>query len=273
MRGISGRRIDFSYIFLNYFFKPPKVSRRVMECIKKILLTSSGEMYYVKDLTKDMHTEYGYITKEELQSLKSKVFSHSGNAFFMFEPLPVDVYGKIKRGAQIVPRKDIGLIIAETGLCKESRVVDAGAGSGALALFLAMVAREVTTYDVREDFIEIVKKNIAFLGLTNITVKHADIYNGVEETDVDAVTLDIPEPWKALPSCHRALRRGGFLVSYSPTIPQVMDFVEAVRQHEGFVYLKTSEIFEREWHIEARKVRPKSIGIGHSGFLSFARRV
>jgi len=129
------------------------------------------------------------------------------------------------------------------------------------------------TYEIRDDFIEIVKKNIEFLGLKNIEIKKMNIYEEVEEKNIDVVTLDLPEPWKAIESCSKALKPGGFLVSYSPSVPQVSDFVNAIRQNENFVYLRTVEIFEREWEVEERKVRPKSQGIGHSGFLTFARKV
>ena len=85
------------------------------------------------------------------------------------------------------------------------------------------------------------------------------------------VVLDLPEPWKALESAEKSLKAGGFLVSYSPTIPQVMDFVNTL--DESFAYLKTSEIIEREWEVKERKVRPRSQAIGHSGFITFARKL
>ncbi|MBI2658755.1 tRNA (adenine-N1)-methyltransferase, partial [Candidatus Woesearchaeota archaeon] len=77
----------------------------------------------------------------------------------------------------------------------------------------------------------------------------------------------------AIENCAKALNPGGFLVSYSPSVPQVADFVNALRKNERFVYLKSVEITEREWEVEERRVRPKSSGLGHSGFLSFARKV
>ena len=109
--------------------------------------------------------------------------------------------------------------------------------------------------------------------MKNIKVKNNDVYKEIDEKDFDAVILDVPEPWKAIENCSKALKAGGFLVSYSPSVPQVIDFVNAARKNEDFVYLKTVEIIEREWEVEDRKVRPKSKGIGHSGFLSFARKV
>jgi len=246
-----------------------------MYTIKKILITKQCKKFYAKDLEQDLHTQYGFIKKEELKKAKAGdlLKSNTNKEFFVFDPSFIDLYRKIKRDAQIIPLKDIGLIIAETGINKKSRVLDAGSGSGALACFLATIAKEVITYEIREDFIEIVKKNIEFLGLKNIKIKKLDIYKNVEEKNIDVVTLDVPEPWNALENCSKALKPGGFLVSYNPSVPQVADFVNAIRKNEGFVYLKTVEITEREWEVEDRRVRPKSKGLGHSGFLSFARKV
>ena len=246
-----------------------------MNTIKKVLITRQGRKFYAKSLNEDLHTQYGFITKEDLKKAKEGdlLTSNTSREFFVFNPSFIDLYRKIKRDAQIIPLKDIGLIIAETGINKESRVLDAGSGSGALACFLATIAKEAITYEIREDFIEIVKSNIEFLGLGNVKIKNKNIYNEIDDKDVDVVILDVPEPWNALQSCAKALKPGGFLVSYSPSVPQVADFVNAARKNENFVYLKTVEVTEREWEVEERKVRPKSSGLGHSGFLSFARKV
>jgi len=246
-----------------------------MGTIKKILITRKGRKFYAKNLDEDLHTQYGFIKSEQLKKSKEgdTIKSNTNSEFFIFNPSFIDLYKKIKRDAQIIPLKDIGYIIAETGINKESKVLDAGSGSGALACFLAAIAKEVITYEIRNDFIEIVKSNIGFLDLGNIKIKNKNIYNEIDEKNVDVAVLDVPEPWNAIENCSKALKAGGFLVSYSPSVPQVADFVNALRKNEDFAYLKTVEITEREWEVEERKVRPKSRGLGHSGFLSFARKV
>ena len=245
-----------------------------MDIIKKILITSQGKKFYVKDANQDLHTQYGVILKEDLKKAKEgdSLKSNTDKEFFIFTPSFIDLYRKIKRDAQIIPLKDIGLIITETGINKESRVLDAGSGSGALACFLAAISKEVITYEIRQDFIDIVKSNIESLGLKNIKINDIDVYDKIEEKNIDVIILDVPEPWKALENCSKALKIGGFLVSYSPSIPQIIDFVNAARKNEIFVYLKTVELIQREWEVEERRVRPKSKGIGHSGFLSFIRK-
>ena len=246
-----------------------------MDTIKKVVINRNGKKFFVRDMGEDLHTQFGFISKNQLQSALpgDLLTSNTNEEFFIFEPSFIDLYKKIKRDAQIIPMKDIGIIISEAGISKESRILDAGSGSGALACFLASIAREVVTYEIRDDFIEIVKSNIDFLGLNNVIVKHRDVYQDADDKDFDVVTLDVPEPWKAIPAIAKALKPGGFVASYSPSVPQVADFVNALRKNQDFVYLKTVELIERQWEIDERKVRPKSQGLGHSGFLSFARKV
>lgn len=246
-----------------------------MTAIKKILITRQGRKFYARDLEQDLHTQYGFIKSNELKKAKEGglLKSNTNKEFFIFAPAFIDLYRKMKRDAQIIPLKDIGLIISETGINKKSRILDAGSGSGAIACFLASIAKEVATYEIRDDFIDVVRQNIEFLGLKNIKIKNKNIYAEIDEKNIDVAILDLPEPWKALENCSKALKPGGFLVSYSPSVPQVADFVNAIKGNEHFVYLRTVEVIEREWEVEERIVRPKSKGIGHSGFLSFARKV
>ena len=241
----------------------------------KMLINKQGKKFLVRNPDEDLHTQYGFFKKDDLKKAKSgsKVLSNTKNEFIIFDSYFTDLYRKIRRSAQIIPLKDVGLIVAETGVNNKSKIIDAGSGSGALACFLANLVKEVVTYEIRDDFIKIVKDNIDFLNLKNVKIKKKDIYNGIDEKNADLVVLDLPEPWKALKSAEKALKAGAFLVSYSPTIPQVMDFVNKVRENKHFTYIKTSEIIEREWEIEGRKVRPRSQAIGHSGFISFVRKI
>ncbi len=239
----------------------------------KLLITPSNRKFIVKDEDKDIHTNFGMVLAEDIKKAKAGdvVKSNKGQEFAVAEASFIDLYRRIKRNAQIIPEKDIGLIIAETGINKGSVVIEAGSGSGALGCFLAKVCKKVYSYEIRQDFYELVKKNIEYLGISNMVLKNKDAKLGFSEEDADAVILDLPDPWELIEMARKSLKFGGFLVSYSPTIPQVMDFVDKLG--ENFIYIKTSEIIEREWEVSRRKVRPMSQAIGHSGFLSFARRV
>jgi len=238
----------------------------------KVVYTAEGKKFFFKG--KDLHTQFGFISKQDVEKAKpgSVLTTNTGKNMTLTDGSFMDEYRKIKRGAQIIPLKDVGLIIVETGINKQSKVLEAGSGSGALCCFLAHIAGKVTTYEVREDFFKIVKSNIELLGLKNVTQKQADIYEGISEKNLDVVLFDLPEPWKAIKHAYKALKHGGYLVNYNPCVPQVSDLVEAARV-AGFIHLKTSEIIERDWDVMGRKLRPKSQAIGHSGFVSFCRKL
>lgn len=246
-----------------------------MEPIKKILIAEDGRKFYVRSVKEDFHTQFGFIAKAALAKAAAGdvVRTNTGKELFVYEPSFIDSYGRIKRAPQIIPRKDVAAIAAETGIGKNSVVVDAGTGSGALALFLANIAKKVFTYEIRGDFAAIAEENAELLGMKNVVLKKKDIYSGIDEKDVDVVTLDLPEPWKAVEPAAKALKIGGFIVSYSPTVPQVSDFIAAVAKNKSLLLIKTVEIIEREWELNERVVRPKSQQIGHSGFLTFVRKI
>ncbi|MFH1642651.1 MAG: methyltransferase domain-containing protein [Nanoarchaeota archaeon] len=243
----------------------------VKELNRKISIDKPRK-YMVNDISKDFHCKEGIVSKKDLNKKDgSKIKTSLKKEFTLLTADFSDFYRRIKRGAQIVSLKDIGLIIAETGVNQNSKIVDSGAGSGALSCLLAHICKEVTTYEIREDFIEIVKKNKESLELKNLKIKNKDIYKGIDEKNVDVITLDLPEPWKVLTHAKKALKAGGYLVSYSPTIPQVIDFVNSIDEH--FIHLKTLELIKREWEIEGRKVRPITTQNVHTGFLSFLRKI
>ena len=237
------------------------------------VLYGRSKKYLVKDVEKDYHSEYGYIKSEELKKSKpgDTLMSNTSEKFSVLEAGFLDKYLKIRRGPQMIPLKDIGTIITMTGINKNSIVLEAGGGSGGLTCILGHLCKKVYSYDIREDFQEILKKNVEMLGLKNIKIKKGNIYENIIEREIDMIALDLPEPWKALNTINQALKIGGYLVSYSPTIIQTADLVNCIT--ENIIHIKTIEIIEREWEISERKVRPKSIGIGHSGFISIFRKI
>ncbi|MBN2566996.1 methyltransferase domain-containing protein [Candidatus Woesearchaeota archaeon] len=239
--------------------------------VRRILI-HSGSVFYVRDLSSDYHCQHGRIAKADLMKRAgSRIRSNTGREFVLLRPGFRDQLARMRRGPQIIPAKDVGAILAMTGIGKTSAAVDAGCGSGALALSLSQVAKRVTSYEVREDFFRIAEENKRLLKAANLTLKNQDITLGIDERSVDLVTLDLPEPWKAIPHAHAALKPGGWLVSYSPSVPQAMDFLASLG--ERFMHVRTIELIEREWEFEGRKVRPRSRMLGHSGFLSFCRKV
>ncbi|MEK6808161.1 MAG: methyltransferase domain-containing protein [Nanoarchaeota archaeon] len=241
--------------------------------IQKILFTKEGTQLYVKDTSKDFHTQYGFIKANDLKKKNGFVKTNTGKELSIIEPYFIDLYKRIKRAPQIISLKDLGIIISETGINSKSRVVDAGCGSGALACFLANIVKEVISYEIREDFLRVAEENKSALRLKNLKIVHRNIYENIEEKNIQLITLDLPEPWLVLSNAEKSLKHGGFIASYSPSIPQTIDFVNTMKKNNNFVHTKTIEMIEREWEIEERRVRPKTTGIMHTGFLSFGRRV
>ncbi|MDD5086189.1 MAG: rRNA adenine N-6-methyltransferase family protein [Candidatus Nanoarchaeia archaeon] len=251
-----------------------KEKKQFIEDIKREVSIAKKRVYYIDDVNKDFDIKEGVISKKDLKKKDGSIIKTNQNKeFVIFSPSFIDQYKKIKRTAQIITTKDAAAIIAETGINKNSTVVDAGAGSGALSCFLANYAKKVYSYELRDDFIEVVSKNIKMLELKNITIKKKDIYNGIDKKNIDLITLDLPEPWKVIEHAEKSLNIGGFIVSYSTSIPQTADFVNNIRKNERFIFIKTIELIEREWKIDGRRIRPKSEGLGYTGFISFARKI
>lgn len=232
------------------------------------LLISNQKKFLVKDTSKDFHTKDGMIKAKDLK--KSTAKTNKGITFSILDPQFIDLHQKIKRNAQIITLKDIGTIITETGINKNSKVLDAGSGSGALSCYLAHIAKEVITYEIKKDAIKTTKENIKFLNLKNIKIKNKDIYKGINEKNLDLITLDLKEPWNALQNAHKALKKGAFLVIYTPQITQAL---KCVNKAKKFIHIKTKETSEREWKLEGKIAKPITPLISHTGFLTFLRKV
>ena len=215
----------------------------------------------------DLHTSLGLIKEKNIKN--GIVKSEIGNEFLVFDAGFVDKLNKIKRGPAIMNKKDIGLIIAYTGIGKDSKVVEGGSGCGVLASYLGRISKNVASYEKNNEFFKLAKRNLEFLDV-KVKLKNKDICEGIDEEDLDLVVLDLLESWKAVKHAKRSLKSGGFLVCYLTNINQV---IELVKNLDGFYLDKVLENIEREWVIEGLKVRPKNIGILHTGFLVFARRI
>jgi len=251
-----------------------KGKKEFVKDLNKEITIDKQRFYYVFDTEKEFITENGKIDKKDLKKKDGSVIkSNNGKEFIIFSADFIDNYRKIGRRAQIITPKDIGVMLTETGINNKSKVVDAGTGSGALACYLARICKEVTSYEIRDDAIEISKKNRDFLGLKNLKIKKKDIFKGIDEKELDLVILDMPNPWNAIKSCDDSLKVGGYLVVYVPTVLQISDYLIELKKYDNFVYLKTIELIERKWKIDGRITRPESEGIGHTGFICFCRKI
>lgn len=186
-----------------------------------------------------------------------------------------ELFRKLARGPQIVTLKDAGIIAAYTGLSPGDLVVDAGAGSGFLAIFLGNIVRpkgRVVSYEVREDFAKIAARNVKKADLGKyVEVKNRDIFKGIDEKDVDVITLDMPEPWHAIDHAFKALKKGGYLVSYLPTVEQMSRFVLLCGK-KGLRHEQSVECIVREMSVKESGTRPETKGLMHTAYLSFFRK-
>jgi len=237
--------------------------------IKKVIITREGNKFYIEDISRDYHCQFGVVKKQDFK--KSKVKTNTGKELFIIPAGKIDNYKRLKRGAQIILLKDLGVILAETGINKDSVVVDAGAGSGAAAIFFSTYVKKVYTFDNDDRSLELTKENIAKLGIKNIIVKKQDVCKNIPVKNADLVLLDVPEPWRGLKNAEKALKTGGFLVCYCPQIAKIQQTVKHLP--DAFLLDKVLENMQRPWHISELQTRPSSKAIGHTGFLMFARKI
>ncbi|HMK97015.1 MAG TPA: methyltransferase domain-containing protein, partial [Acidimicrobiales bacterium] len=175
---------------------------------------------------------------------------------------------------QVIYPKDLGPALVMADIFPGARVLEAGLGSGAMSMALLRAGADVTGYELRPEFAARAAKNVAaFLGqaaLERYHVEVRDVYESIGESGLDRVVLDLPEPWRAAKHAAAALRPGGILLSYLPTVPQVVTLREAL-EGAGFAMAETVEVLQRGWHIEGQSVRPDHRMVGHTGFLTAAR--
>lgn len=199
-----------------------------------------------------------------------------GRKFIVLPPSLGDRMGTIRRKAQIITEKDAAHIITGCGIRSGSLVVEGGIGSGSLTLALLNAVRpggRVISYEKREEFIKVAGENIERNNLSEFSViKNRDITEGIDERDADAMVIDIPNPWDVVGHAAEALRIGGYFAGYSPTISQVEKTVKTLRGFE-FAEVRTIEVLVREMVVGELGTRPSFDMLGHTGYLTFGRRV
>jgi len=243
-----------------------------------LLYLNRSRTYLVRvEKGKSFHTHKGFVQIEQLvgKPYGTRVVSNTGTEFVALKPLLSDFIFKSQRKTQITYPKDVSLIVMFSGIGPGSRVVEAGTGTGALTTALAHYAApngRVYSYEIREEFKDIAMKNLQRAKLQDLVeLKVKDITQGIEESEVDAVVLDLATPWLVIQHAHSALKGGGALVSFSPTVDQIVKTVEALQQ-SGFVDIETIECIMRGMQVERGKTRPETLMTGHTGYITHARK-
>ncbi len=244
---------------------------------RALLFDSKGRRYLVLlETGGEFHTHAGTVPHDTILGQEEGfiVRSSLGARYIVVRPTLAEVVLKMPRGAQVIYPKDLGAILVMADISPGARVLEAGLGSGALSMALLRAGAEITGYEIREDFAKRAISNVGtFLGegaLERYHVEIRDVYEGTAERGLDRVLLDLPEPWRAVKHAAGALRPGGIIVSYLPTVPQVMTLHEALGD-AGFGMAETIEVLQRPWHIDGQSVRPDHRMVGHTGFLTAAR--
>jgi len=243
-----------------------------------ILYHSDKHRYVVKvEEGKMFHTTYGSINLSSLIGLKygDEVETNVGEKLTISRANFVDRLETIPKHTQVIYPKDAAYILIAAGIGPGSRVVEAGTGTGYMTAILAWYVKpsgRVYTYEIRKDFYEKALKNLEHLGvIQHVEAKNKDIRNGIDEEEVDAVILDMPDPWTVTEHAKNALTHGGTIAVFIPTMPQLEKTVVSLRK-TGFKQIEPTEIQLRKYKPIPEELRPETLGVVHTGYVVLARK-
>jgi tRNA (adenine57-N1/adenine58-N1)-methyltransferase catalytic subunit len=242
-----------------------------------VLLVRNERSYLVEAGKGKLNLKEGCVELSQLLKKKfgDEIKTHIGKKLSIIEPNLNDILEKkVRRLPQIITPKDLSLILAYTGIEQGDKVVDAGTGSGFLSIFLANHIKPGTVYTYEKDrqFFKVAKKNLKLANVEKfVKIRRKDVTKGFKERNVDLVTLDLKNSEKIVPNAYKSLKPGGWLVVYSPYVEQVSRVVREIKK-KNFSYIKIVENIVREWQVE-EFTRPRTVGLMHTGFLTFARKM
>lgn len=230
---------------------------------------------------REFSTKKGQIKHDDLigQPEGTVVTSSLGGTYQVFRPLLSEYVVSMPRGAAIVYPKDAAQIVTMTDIFPGANVVEAGAGSGSLSLYLLRAVGptgRLASYELRDDFAAIARRNVEqVMGAEppNWSLTIGDVRELIAEQDIDRLILDLVDPWTCVPFAAARLTPGGIICAYVATTTQMSLFVETLRADGGFTEPHAWENQVREWHLEGLAVRPVHGAGSHTGFLVTARRM
>ncbi len=223
-------------------------------------------------------THRGYLSHNDLigKPWGSRVETHMGSPFVLLQPSLADILIETRRNTQIMYPKDIGFILVSMDIGPGKHILEAGTGSGSFTTALAFAVGPqgmVTSYESRPEFQHLAHKNLERLGLADrVEFKLRDIAEGINERNVDAVFLDLPNPQDYILQAKEALKPGGYLGSILPTTNQVSTLLIALRR-ANFAFIEVCEILLRYYKAVADRLRPTDRMVAHTGYLIFSRSV
>ena len=245
-----------------------------------LLISADGKRFLVTLLPGGcFHTHMGKIAHDELigNPLGRRVLSHLGHPFILLRPSIHDLLMNVKRVTQIIYPKEIGQILLKLDVGAGKRIIEAGSGSGALTIALAHCVQPdglIYSYETRADMLKAARRNVERAGFADQVQWHQrDISEGFEQTNVDALFLDVREPWEYLSQVETALADGGFFGALLPTTNQVSELLAELQRRSAFISIEVLEMFLRRYKPVPQRLRPRDTMIGHTGYLVFARKI
>ncbi|ARM75798.1 tRNA (adenine-N1)-methyltransferase [Acidianus manzaensis] len=233
---------------------------------------------YLVKLTKGkrLDTDKGFLTHDSIIGKEyGDTIKMSRGEALLLKPIPADIYTTFNRPSQVLYPKDVAYMIYISGIKPGDTIVEAGTGSGFLTISLAYAVGangKIITYDIRQDMQDTAKFNASILNLIDrIEFKNKDIREGIDEKNVDAIFLDMPDPWNAVPRAYESLKSSSELIAFVPTVNQIEKTYLAMK-NQGFIDVHAEELIMREYQVKENATRPKNIGVIHTGYIIRGRK-
>ncbi|HIW94910.1 MAG TPA: tRNA (adenine-N1)-methyltransferase [Candidatus Corynebacterium gallistercoris] len=251
----------------------------------RVQLTDAKRRHFTITLEEgaSFFTHKGEIKHDDIIGAhEGTVVKSSGAAEYLcFRHLLVDHVLSMPRGAAVIYPKDAAQILVEGDIFPGATVLEAGAGSGAMSMWLLRAVGEhgkVISYEIREDHLEYAEKNVSeYMGghPENWDLRLGDLKEVTKEDvgEVDRVLLDMLEPWEMLDTVKEILIPGGVFMTYVATVPQLMKVMEGIRETGCFTEPRAWESLVRDWKVEGLATRPEHRMNAHTAFLIHARRL
>jgi len=244
-----------------FIYKGKKELRKVVKRVRR------GEYF---------HTHLGTLSHDDVIGLEwgSSIRTSTGDRILVLKPTLSDLMEQIPRRTQIIYPKDAAFMIIKSGVSPGSLVVEGGTGSGSLTLCLSFAVGEsglVVSYETNKDFLKLASRNLKRFGVKNVVLKNKDIRD-LDEKEVDAIFLDIGNPWDVFEQAHLALKPGGTICCFVPSYEQMRKVVLSAKDN-GFGVAEVYEVLLREYEVDERRTRPKPWMIGHTGFIIIMRKI
>jgi tRNA (adenine57-N1/adenine58-N1)-methyltransferase len=237
------------------------------------VLVVRGNREFLLEPGETLETDLGILELPEDVETGTTVETHLGEAFEVRRLRGTDLFDHLERtGAPMMPR-DVGLVVGHTGLAAGDRVLDGGTGTGVLAAYLGRLGADITTYERDPEFADIARENMQLAGVSDrVEVRTGDLLEAVDDLGArfDLVTLDTADAAAVVERATDLLEPGGFVAAYTPFVESAHECVDAARE-AGLSGVECLETIQREMEFDDRGSRPSTAGVGHTGYLTFAR--